>query len=197
MKIEDRASEAMGYLVIKFLLFSGVLIRRFFLYSTAVIIGGDWMTDGRLVTTIDIVPFAQILGTGTFFILTPASFIQPGWHSRLSRRAYSSVFALGFHCSTSNIRQDMLTSCKYDLYYYQFVCFAGMPPRWFGGWYSLGAWNFSLFISKTLFSSLGSCVVITNVLGCKQSATRPFYRRNNVWGHSSQNPVFCKLLWHM
>ena len=78
MKIEDRASEAMGYLVIKFLLFSGVLIRRFFLYSTAVIIGGGWMTDGRLVTTIDIVPFAQILGTGTFFILTPASFIQPG-----------------------------------------------------------------------------------------------------------------------
>ena len=46
---------------------SGALISLFFLYSTAVIIGAGLMTDVRLVTALAIVPFAQVLDTGTFY----------------------------------------------------------------------------------------------------------------------------------
>jgi hypothetical protein len=48
-----------------------------FLYATAALIGSGWLLDVRLVTALAIVPFAQVLDTGTLYFHAAYVFASP------------------------------------------------------------------------------------------------------------------------
>ena len=56
---------------------TGVPISLFYLYATAVTIGAGWLTDVRLVTSLAIAPFAQVLNTGTIYFHAAYVFYSP------------------------------------------------------------------------------------------------------------------------
>jgi len=57
--------------------FSGPLISLFYFYIAATLVGAGWATDVRLVTALAIVPFAQVLDTGTLYFHASYAFYSP------------------------------------------------------------------------------------------------------------------------
>ncbi len=56
---------------------SGVLSSLFYLYAALSIAGAGWLIDVRLVSALAIVPFAQVLDTGTFYFHAAYVFYSP------------------------------------------------------------------------------------------------------------------------
>ncbi|WP_238366722.1 hypothetical protein [Mesobacterium pallidum] len=55
----------------------GLPVALFYLYAAAVLAGAGWLTDVRLVTALAILPFAQALDTGTFYMHAAYVFVSP------------------------------------------------------------------------------------------------------------------------
>lgn len=66
----------LGYLLAESDL-SGLPVTLFYLYAAATLAGAGWLTDVRLVTALAILPFAQALDTGTFYLHAAYVFVSP------------------------------------------------------------------------------------------------------------------------
>lgn len=56
---------------------SGWLVSLFYLYAACAIAGVGWLIDVRFITALAILPFAQMLDTGTFYLHAVYAFYSP------------------------------------------------------------------------------------------------------------------------
>ncbi len=56
---------------------SGVLVSLFYLYAAVLLFASGWLTNVRLVSALAIIPFAQMLDTGTFYFHAAYAFYSP------------------------------------------------------------------------------------------------------------------------
>jgi hypothetical protein len=56
---------------------SGIFVSFSYLYAAALLVGAGWLTDVRLITVAAILPFAQALDTGTFYMHAAYVFVSP------------------------------------------------------------------------------------------------------------------------
>ncbi|MCU9837413.1 DUF2157 domain-containing protein [Ruegeria sp. WL0004] len=56
---------------------SGLLVSLFYFYTAGLLVAGGWLLDVRLITALAIVPFAQMLDTGTFYFHAAYVFYSP------------------------------------------------------------------------------------------------------------------------
>ncbi len=72
---------------------AGLTVSLFFLYAALLIGGTGWLLDVRLISALAIVPFAQVLDTGTFYLHAVYAFYSP--EPTLSILQMSALIAAG------------------------------------------------------------------------------------------------------